>query len=90
VEGKAWKAAARLQRIAPLGKDRAWLKELTPLVAGLRGVDGRLDGLWTCRRGTQVLLFNTTAKPVQTAIDGQSSEIAPYSIWEDPPAQSAN
>ena len=90
VEGKPWPAAAQVQRVAPLGKNRAWLKELAPQIAGRKGVDGQLDGLWTCRRGSQVFLFNSTAKPAETKIDGQSVTIAPYAIWSNQGAGSGN
>ena len=90
VEGKPWPAAAQVQRVAPLGKNRAWLKELAPQIAGRKGVDGQLDGLWTCRRGSQVFLLNSTAKPAETKIDGQSVTIAPYAIWSNQGAGSGN
>jgi len=90
VEGKPWPGAAQLKRVAPLGKHSAWLKDLSNQISGYKGVDGKLDGLWTCRRGSQVFVFNSTAKPVGTKIDGQPVEIAPYSIWCNQPARAAN
>jgi hypothetical protein len=83
VEGKPWPGAGNAQRIAPLGKDRTWLKELSARISGYKGVDGQLDGLWTCRRGKEVFLFNSTANPVETKVDGQSVGIAPYTIWSN-------
>src|SRR5438093_4464370 len=65
VQGKIWPAASRLVRVAPPGKNLDWLKELSVRIAGLKGVDGRLDGLWTCRRGRQVFIFNSTEKPIE-------------------------
>ena len=83
VEGKPWSGTGKVQRIAPLGKDKAWLKELSVKIAGYKGVDGQLDGLWTCRRGSQVFLFNTTAKPVETKPNGEPVTVAPYTIWSN-------
>ena len=67
--------------MAPLASSRQWLNELSRQLAGYRGVDGQLDGIWTCRRGNQVFLFNSTAKPVETKIDGQVVQLAPHAIW---------
>ena len=63
VEGQPWPGAAKLTRVAPLDKNRAWLKELSRQLAGYKGADGQLDGLWTCRRLGQVFVFNSTDKP---------------------------
>jgi len=81
VEGKPWSRAARLSRVAPLAGNRTWLKELGAQIAGRKGVDGQLDGLWTCRRGDQVFVFNSTSRPVQAQINGQKTNLAPYTIW---------
>ena len=67
-----------------------WLTELSLLLAGYKGVDGQLEGVWTCRRGSQVFAFNSTAKPVETKIDGQSVELAPYTIWCNQPVAPKN
>lgn len=80
VEGRDWADSSRVTRIGRVAKDQAWLNELLPLLAGCRGADGKLDGLWTCRRGGQVLVFNSTAKPVGTKLDGRSVQIAPGTI----------
>lgn len=90
VEGKSWPTATQLKRVALLGKDRAWLKELSAQIAGYRGVNGSLNGLWTCRRGSQVFVFNSTAKPVATTVEAQSAEMAPYAIWWNEPAKQGN
>lgn len=87
VEGQTWAGAARLMRVAPLAHDRAWLKELSPLLAGYKGVDGELDGVWTCRRQKQVIAYNSTDKPVETKIDGEVVRIAPNTIWFSPKSQ---
>jgi hypothetical protein len=81
VEGQPWSGASRLVRVAPLKSGQEWLKELSLRLAGYKGVDGQLDGVWTCRRHNQVFAFNSTAKPVETKIDGQVVKLAPYTIW---------
>jgi hypothetical protein len=87
VEGKIWPESTLVTRISPLGsKDPGWRKELALLISTDKGVDGRLDGLWTCRRGTQVFVFNSTAKPVETNIEGEAVRLAPYTIWFNHPA----
>jgi hypothetical protein len=86
VEGRPWPGGGRLTRVPAVGKDRAWLKALAQELAGCQGVDGQLDGLWTCRRSGQVLVFNSTAKPVQQALEGAKVTIGPYTIWSNAPA----
>jgi hypothetical protein len=81
VDGQSWLGARRLSHVAPLTSGRQWLKELSLQLAGYRGVDGQLDGVWTCRRGNQVFLFNSTAKPAETKINGQVIQLAPHAIW---------
>jgi hypothetical protein len=81
VEGKPWSASSKVTRVSAVAKDKKWLKELSAQLAGLPGVDGRLDGLWTCRRGAQLFLFNSTAKPVEMEVNGESVMVAPYTIW---------
>lgn len=81
VDGRPWNPAARLEQTAPRGKNSAWREELAPLLAGLKGVDGKLDGLWTCRRGSQVFIYNSTTNPVSTTVDEQPVTIAGRSIW---------
>lgn len=81
VEGKAWKSATKLTRVAPLRKDRAWLNDLAPYLIGNKGLDGQLDGLWTCRRGAQFFVFNSKDKAAEAKIDGQSIQVAPHTIW---------
>jgi hypothetical protein len=65
-----------------LGKDRAWLKQLREQIAGLKGVDGKLDGLWTCRRGKEVFVYNSNSKAIDTEWDGVIATIQPHAIWE--------
>jgi len=82
VEGKVWRGNARVTHIAPLGsKDPSWRRQLASQITGGKGVDGQLDGLWTCRRGAQVFVFNSTGKVIETNIDGEAAKLAPYTIW---------
>ena len=90
VDGQSWAGASRLARVAPVGNEREWLKELAIQLAGYRGVDGQLDGIWTCRRHDQVFVFNSTAKPAETRIDGQVVKLAPYAIWCSQPVAPKN
>ena len=83
---RGW-TATRLQRVPALAKDRRWLKTLSAQLAGYKGVDGKLDGLWTCRRGPQVFIFNATTKPVQTTVAGSVAEIPPSTIWCNQPPE---
>ena len=87
VGGNPWSGAAEIEHVAALFSDPAqqqtWLNDLSPLVAGLTGVDGKLDGLWTCRRGSQLFVFNTRDKPVQSEIAGKSITVAPFTIWSN-------
>jgi hypothetical protein len=87
VEGRPWIPVAPVTQLSPRGKDSPWRNELAVVIAGLKGVDGQLDGLWTCRRGKQVFVFNSTAKPVATKIDGLSIEVAAHSIWIKPASE---
>ena len=81
VDGRPWPAAARLTRVPAVDKDHQWLKALSMQVAGYKGVDGQLDGLWTSRRGGQLFVFNSTDKPVEMKLPVQSTTIAPFTIW---------
>ncbi len=82
VEGKVWSGNSKLTHVAAIGaKDRSWRKELAPLIAGGKGVDGKVDGIWTSRRGSQVFVYNSTSKEVETSIDGEQVKLAPYTIW---------
>jgi hypothetical protein len=82
VEGKSWEPSRRLAQVSSLEtKGRTWLKELATQLNGFKGVDGRLDKLWTCRRGKELFVFNSSDKPVETRLNGGSVAIAPYTIW---------
>ncbi len=75
VEGREWVMARELTTVANL-------EELKGLVGGLNGVDGKFDGLWTCRRGGQTMVFNTTDKAVAAEVNGKQVTVEPASIWE--------
>lgn len=82
VSGAEWQTAAKLPHTPDIAKDKAWLTELAKQLSSIPGVDGQLDGLWTSHRGSEVLLFNPTAKPIKTTVDHRDVEVAPYEIWE--------
>jgi hypothetical protein len=81
VEGEPWPRASKMEHTAPLNTHGQWLRDLVPKLAGLKGVDGKIDGLWTCRRGKQVFVYNSTAKAVDSEVNGRSIQVAPYAIW---------
>ena len=84
VAGKPWSGAAGVERVDPKNGATRWLPELTKTLIGLKGVDGKLDGLWTSRRGAQTFVYNSTDKAVTTEIAGKSLQVEPHSIYDDP------
>ncbi|MGZ4961959.1 MAG: family 14 glycosylhydrolase [Limisphaerales bacterium] len=83
VEGKQWMPKhGTIIRTVPLNKDRAWLAQLSAQLAGLKGVDGKLDGLWTCRRGNELFVYNSGNKLVEAHLDNITARIEPHTIWE--------
>jgi hypothetical protein len=83
VEGTEWNPQrGPIVRVAALAKDRVWLKELRDELQDLKGVDGRLDGLWTCHRGKEVFVYNSGTKPVDLQLEGTAATIEPHTIWE--------
>ncbi len=84
VAGKAWSGSSAIERVDPPNGDKQWLPALTKSLSGLKGVDGKLDGVWTSRRGEQVLAYNSTDKPVAAQIKGKTVQILPHSIYDDP------
>ena len=82
VQGHGWKYAASVKRVST-GPGRDWLKGLAKELGNTRGVDEQLDGLWTCRRGSQVFVFNSTKHPVTTVLNGKTVEVAPFTIEEN-------
>ncbi|EEF57480.1 family 14 glycosylhydrolase [Pedosphaera parvula] len=81
VEGQVWHGVSKVKHVLAVAKDKVWLKQLAAELAGCKGVDGQLDGLWTCRRGKQILKFNSTDKVVNTEIEDQAVQVAPWTIW---------
>ncbi len=63
----------------------ATVPDLATVLAGMTGVDGKFDGLMTCRRGEQVFIYNANDKPTPVTIDlaGASADIVvePHTIW---------
>jgi hypothetical protein len=84
VEGQASPVGNAAKQITGLRPDNQWLRDLAAELKGLEGVDGELDGLWTCRRGQQIFVFNATTKPKRTTVAGAALEIAPHPIWVKP------
>ncbi|PWU18507.1 MAG: hypothetical protein C5B50_08970 [Verrucomicrobia bacterium] len=83
VEGKAWSKAGSLPHVSQVTNGREWLEELSVALAGCKGVEGQLDGLWTTRRGQQLILLNTTDKPIQRRIDSRSVIVPAGGIWSE-------
>jgi hypothetical protein len=82
VDGNAWPSAQSLPRTAPLGaKNHQWLTDLAPMLKEIPGCDGKLDGLWTTRRGKQVMILNPGDQPIDTTIGEHTVTIEPHSIW---------
>jgi hypothetical protein len=81
VEGEPWAGAANIIHVAPLAKKTEWPREMAAQLAGLKGFEGQLDGIWTSRRGKEIFVFNSTKKPVEAKIDGRVVQIGPYSIY---------
>lgn len=82
LDGKEWSPAGEVKHVVAVGKDKAWLGELAKLLEGVKGVDGKVDGIYTCRRGSQVLLFNTTGKAVKAEVDGRHVEVGGHELVE--------
>ena len=87
VEGKEWPGGQGMKRIGTAERKAEWLKELSSNLAGYKGVDGKIDGLWTCRRGDETFVFNSTGKPVEKEIEGKSVTVEPYTIWSNEAAR---
>jgi hypothetical protein len=84
VEGRPWKPRVPVIRVSPFEKNSPWRTELAGVLAGMKGFEGQLDGLWTCHRGQQTFIYNTTGKPVSTTVGGAPVEVAAKSIWISP------
>jgi hypothetical protein len=83
VAGNKWVGSAGIERIDPPNGARKWRLALAASLKGLKGVDGRLDGVWTSRRGKQVFAYNSSDKPATAEIDGKPVQIAPNSIYDN-------
>ena len=79
VAGKTWKVPVEFTKLPRIKDDGAWLKAITEqLPAGsCQGVDGRLDGIWTCSRGNPAFAYNTTTRPGQNASRVRKSKSPP-------------
>jgi len=77
-EGKEWSFASRLARVPEMQSNKAWLTELGKMLEGCKGYDGKIDGLWSTRRGHELFILNTTDKPVRHPTAGL---IQPHAIW---------
>jgi hypothetical protein len=86
VEDRPWDGSSKVQVVQNTPESH-WLAELAPRLAGLTGVDGKLDGVWTTHRGKQVFALNTTSKPATVEIAGKSVTIEPNQIYVSPNRQ---
>ena len=63
------------------------VEELAKPLGSLKGCDGKIDGLMTCRRGEQVFIFNGNDQPTAATIDlaGATADIVvqPHTIWSN-------
>ncbi len=87
VAGTQWDGVAKIERVDPPHGAKQWRPALAKRLAGLQGVDGRLDGVWTSHRGKQAFAYNSTDKSVTAEIDGKPVVIAPNSIYVKPDQQ---
>jgi hypothetical protein len=87
VEGKPWRSNGRLTRIAPLSDKQQWPLEMAKQLKGYKGFEGTLDGLWTCRRGSEVFVFNSNDQQAETVLGGEHVTIAPHTIFMKPPGK---
>ena len=75
------------QRLADRVVRVAKVEDLAGPLAALKGVDGKFDGLMTCRRGQQAFVFNANDKATAVSIDlaGTSADIVvePHTIWSN-------
>jgi hypothetical protein len=83
VENQEWPTAREVIRNSFSTNNFNWLKDLGQKLAGNKGLDGKLDGIWTCKRGAQTFLFNNTANTNETKVVGQTVRLLPFSIWSN-------
>ena len=79
VEGHTWTALPKATRIIT-GSERDWRRDLAVHLKQLKGYDGELDGVWTCRRAEEAFFYNSSKKAATVHIDGKSIDVAPFSI----------
>lgn len=84
VEGRLWPGGSRLSHVTRQQKPKDWLTQLGLELAGITGVDAQLDGVWTFRRGNQVVLFNPQDKALSTQLGERHLVLAPHEIWAGP------
>lgn len=59
-----------------------WVEDVAREVAGMKGADGQKDGVWTMRRGQEVVLYNTTINRVHVRVGTADVEVGAHSLWE--------
>jgi hypothetical protein len=79
VEGQPWMEKRVLRGPGP-AQSRQWRKDLGEQLKGAIGVDGVIDGVWTCRRGPQSFYYNSTDKAVDVRATSGMIHIEPNSI----------
>jgi hypothetical protein len=82
VERRKWDGDSKIERVGLPPHQKNWLQQLTASLQRLKGVDGKLDGVWTSRRGRQVFAYNSKTNSVTVDIDGKQVAIAPNSIYD--------
>ncbi len=67
-------------------KDKTWSRAAADALGGLKGVDGKLDGLWTTRRDGKVFIYNQRDKSTEcdVSVNGHTRKVLvpPHEIWE--------
>jgi hypothetical protein len=86
VEDRPWDGTGEVQVVQNTPESK-WLAELAPKLAGVAGVDGKLDGVWTTHRGKQIFALNIGNKPATDEINGKSVTIEPNQIYVSPNRQ---
>ncbi len=87
VNGEARAFNGNIARLTNMREDSNWLRELAKVVAGMKGVDGKFDGLMTSRRGEQIFIYNANDKARTVTIDlagaGADIVVQPHAIWSN-------
>ncbi|MEO6434961.1 MAG: alpha-amylase family protein [Tepidisphaeraceae bacterium] len=86
VAGERRLTEGKIVKLSPM-KNEKWIDEITTHLAGMKGFDGKRDGLMTCRRGDQVLVYNANDKPTLVKVDMSGTPkdilVQPHSIWRN-------